>query len=86
MNSEPWAFVVVRDRRLLRRLSDRAKLHLLPAHGADPRIERYRDALADPDFEIFYGAPALIVICSLSLLKTRSGYSDGAVHRTSQRL
>jgi nitroreductase len=64
MNSQPWAFVVVRDRRLLRSLSDRAKLHLLQAHGADPRIERYRDVLADPDFEIFYGAPALIVICS----------------------
>lgn len=64
MNAQPWAFAIVQDRTLLRSLSDRAKRHLLDAHGGDPRMDRYRTELSDPAFEIFYGAPALIVICA----------------------
>ena len=64
MNAQPWAFAVVEDRALLQRISDRAKAHLLKIAGADPKIAHYRDRLADPAFDIFYGAPALIVICA----------------------
>jgi nitroreductase len=64
MNSQPWAFAIVQDRALLRSLSDRAKRHLLDTFTGDPRMERYRNVLSDPQFEIFYGAPALIVICA----------------------
>lgn len=64
MNSQPWSFAIIQDRALLRSLSDRAKAHLLQAHGGDPRIGRYRDVLSDPGFDIFYGAPTLIVICA----------------------
>jgi nitroreductase len=64
MNAQPWAFAIVEDRALLRSLSDRAKAHLIEAYGNDPRMDRYWDVLSDPGFEIFYGAPALIVICA----------------------
>jgi nitroreductase len=64
MNSQPWAFAVVEDRALLQRISERAKAHLLRIAAADPKIAHYRDRLADPAFDIFYGAPALIVICA----------------------
>jgi nitroreductase len=64
MNAQPWAFIIVQDRALLRSLSDRAKRHLLCAYAGDPRMDRYRDVLSDPQFDIFYGAPALIVICA----------------------
>lgn len=64
MNAQPWAFVVVQDRPLLRSLSDRAKAHLTGEYANDPRMARYRDVLSDPAFDIFYGAPTLIVICA----------------------
>ena len=69
MHLEPWAFVIVQDRALLKKLSDRAKLLVTP-HG-DPHRELSRTAeaphlpamLADPAFNIFYDAGTLIVIC-----------------------
>lgn len=60
MHQEPWAFVVVQDRALLQRYSDRAKV--LASH-AGPRL----DLLANPAFNIFYDAGTLIVICGKPL-------------------
>jgi len=72
MHLEPWVFVVVDDRATLRRYSDRAKrewvtdvtahreLHL----GASRDSERaFAQQIVSPDFDIFYNAPTLIVIC-----------------------
>jgi nitroreductase len=64
MNRQPWSFVVVANRALLRRCSERAKAHLLASLAANPLLGGYRDMLAAPDFNIFYNAPALIVICA----------------------
>jgi nitroreductase len=64
MNAQPWAFAVIQNRTLLRSLSDRTKAHLLKTYAGDPRFERYRRELSDPDFEIFYGAGTLIVVCA----------------------
>jgi nitroreductase len=65
VNEQPWFFVVVEDPELLSRVSREAKSHLLRASppGLAPHL---RDRLADPDFDIFYGAPALIVIASVA--------------------
>ena len=67
---EPWAFVVVQDRALLKRISDRAKTlaaralpnghHELPRTASAPRTAAL---FADPAFNIFYDAGTLIVIC-----------------------
>jgi nitroreductase len=69
MHLEPWAFVVVQDRALLKKLSDRAKAVVAP-HGESHReLSRAAEAphlpalLADPAFNIFYDAGTLIVIC-----------------------
>jgi nitroreductase len=66
---EPWAFVVVQDRALLKRISDRAKT-LAAGISSDGHRELPRTAssrapamLADPAFNIFYDAGTLIVIC-----------------------
>ncbi len=64
MNAQPWAFAVVQNRALLRGLSDRAKAHLLKTYAGDPRLERYRGKLSNPDFGIFYEAGTLIAICA----------------------
>jgi nitroreductase len=72
LHAEPWAFVVVQDRSLLKRLSDRAKgkwtdeaSHYRDLHPlGDPAMSRtFAERMSDPDFCIFYDASTLIVIC-----------------------
>jgi nitroreductase len=70
MHQEPWAFVIVQDRALLATLSTRSKT--LAANRTDHHeLARDRDTrlpamFADPNFDIFYQAPTLIVICAKS--------------------
>lgn len=66
MHLEPWAFVVVQDRALLRRLSDHAK-ELLRDPAVSHRGAHELGMLADPGFNIFYDAGTLIVICGRPL-------------------
>lgn len=61
MNGQPWGFSIVQDRARLKGYSDRAKALVLAAIG-DPKSSRYAARLADPEFNIFYDAGALIAI------------------------
>jgi nitroreductase len=64
MHLEPWAFVVVQDRAVLKRLSDRAKLIARDDASHRDLVRAPRPSpLADPEFNIFYDAGTLIVIC-----------------------
>jgi nitroreductase len=73
MHLEPWAFVVVQDRALLKKLSDRAKMVVAPQGDPHRELSRAAEAphrpavLADPAFNIFYDAGSLIVICGKSM-------------------
>lgn len=61
VNEQPWCFTVVQEQPTLDRISSRAKAHLLAApSGSLPA--RLHDMLRNPDFQIFYHAPALVVI------------------------
>jgi nitroreductase len=66
MNVQPWSFIVVRNPVLLQEISDGAKDHLLATMQSDPaagaQARRLHATLADPAFQVFYHAPALIVI------------------------
>ena len=62
VNQQPWTFTIVRDQPTLDRLSDAAKAHLLSAMAADPHAEQFRARVSDPQFQIFYHAPVLILI------------------------
>ncbi|MDE2296418.1 MAG: nitroreductase [Gammaproteobacteria bacterium] len=65
LNEQPWLFTVVQDRDLLAQVSTSAKAHALRESAVEfPRSLRER--LAQPDFDLFYRAPALIVIASQS--------------------
>jgi len=64
MNRQPWSFVVVTKRAVLERCSEQAKRHMLASLSANPHLAGYREHLASPSFNIFYNAPALIVICA----------------------
>lgn len=62
VNRQPWLFTIVRDRGLLARISDEAKAHLLRTSPAALASHHFLHILNDPKFDIFYGAPVLIVI------------------------
>ncbi len=65
MNRQPWRFTVVRDQRLLDRVSRGAKRHLLEHLPPDDGEDQLDETLRDPDFQIFYHAPALILISAV---------------------
>ncbi len=64
VNEQSWSFTVVQDRQLLERISTDSKAHMLrqplpPAHSS-----HFQQLLQSPEFDIFYHAPALIIISS----------------------
>jgi nitroreductase len=60
INEQPWHFTVVRDQRKLDLISQLAKQYMLTTQAAVP--DHLRAMLTNPDFQIFYHAPALMVI------------------------
>lgn len=62
VNQQPWTFTVVRDQGVLNRISSDAKAHMLATMPAGADADRFRAPLRDPQFHIFYHAPALILI------------------------
>jgi len=62
MNEQPWSFCVVRDARVLADISRRAKQHMLTTTPAGLLSHHFEEILSDAAFDIFYHAPALIVI------------------------
>lgn len=64
LNRQPWSFVVATNRPKLHRCSEQAKAHTLALLSANPHLAGHRDLLASPSFNIFYNAPALIIICA----------------------
>src|SRR5271169_2668960 len=66
VNDQPWAFTVVRDQGLLDRISREAKVHMLETMPPGSRSEHFRARLSDPDFNIFYHAPALVIISAVA--------------------
>lgn len=73
LHEEPWVFVVIQDRDLLKTYSDRAKgtwtgaardhADLHPSSGGSAG-EAFAKRFANPDFCIFYNAGTLILICA----------------------
>lgn len=62
-NRQPLKFIIVRDRELIRRLSDESKKRLLDDLLLDPSspLKQYETALRDGRFNVFYNAPALVL-------------------------
>lgn len=64
VNAQPWAFVVVQDPALLKRISDRAKRATLARVRPGTPLWDQRSMLEDPAFNVFYDATTLIVLCA----------------------
>lgn len=63
-NCQPWAFVVVQDQDLLRRISDRSKQLALAVMQPESPLWALRDVLADSNHSVFHDACAVVVVCS----------------------
>lgn len=57
-NEQPWIFTVLRDQALLDRISREAKAYML----ATIQAGQFLPLLQDDNFQIFYHAPALVLI------------------------
>ena len=62
MNEQPWHFTVITDTDLMGEISTHAKAFMLKGVASMPRSGHFQDILGDPHFNIFYNAPALLVI------------------------
>lgn len=61
-NNQPWHFVVISDRDKLRSYSDAAKTAWLATLEDHPHMQQYEEFIRDPDYNIFYNAPALVIV------------------------
>ncbi|HEY1411117.1 MAG TPA: nitroreductase family protein [Rhodopila sp.] len=66
VNAQSWDLTVIRSAALLDRISDASKAYALTAMAPGTLPPHLRERLEDPDFHIFYHAPALIVIAARS--------------------
>ncbi|HMK78871.1 MAG TPA: nitroreductase [Xanthobacteraceae bacterium] len=66
VNQQPWSFTVVRDKALLAQISREAKAHMLKKTPAALLSHHFQEILGDSAFNVFYDAPALVVIASLA--------------------
>jgi len=63
-NKQPWSFIIIRNRQMMKRLSDESKKNILQGISADPSgpLSGYKQVLEDPGFNVFYNAPGLVYI------------------------
>ncbi len=64
VNEQGWIFSVVRDANVLGYISQHAKAYMMANTPSERMSPHFTEVLGDPGFDIFYGAPALIVIAS----------------------
>jgi nitroreductase len=65
VNQQPCSFCVVRDKALLAKISREAKAHMLNSSPVGLMSHHFQEILNDPNFDIFYGAPALMLISTV---------------------
>jgi nitroreductase len=78
-NGQPWRFIIVTSRDLIKRLSDESKKNLLSyiEKSSDSPSKKYEAALRNPEFNVFYNAPCLVYIVGPK--QTRNLYVDCAL-------
>ncbi len=64
-NRQTWRFIVINDRETIGRLSEESRSNLVAELDSNPSsyVQRYEAALRNPEFNVFYNAPSLVIIC-----------------------
>ncbi len=70
-NEQPWKFIIVNDKEMLRKISDESKRNILARIATHPNdyAKKYKGMLRNASFNVFYNAPCLVMILGLSHLK-----------------
>jgi nitroreductase len=70
-NEQPWKFIIVNNRGLIRRISDESKKNILAriALNQNDYAKKYEKMLSNEAFDIFYNAPTVIYIIGNAGLK-----------------
>jgi nitroreductase len=66
-NRQPWAFIVITNKDLMKRCSDESKMNILLEIDRHPNstLSGYKMILQNKEFNVFYNAPCLIYIAGL---------------------
>ena len=70
-NGQPWKFIIVNNRDMISRISNESKKNILERIASNPNdsAKRYEKMLQNESFNVFYNAPALILVLGESSLK-----------------
>ena len=70
-NEQPWKYIIVNDKDMLKRISDESKKNFLARIAANPEdyAKKYQGMLRNESFNVFYNAPSLVMILGNSDLK-----------------
>ncbi len=71
-NGQPWRFIIVSNRDLIKRLSDESKENIISyiEKNPDSPIKNYETTLRKQNFNIFYNAPCLVFIVGSRKVRT----------------
>jgi len=63
-NGQPWQFIIVSRKDMMKRLSDESKRSLLSDLAQNPEspVKKYEEILRNGDFNVFYNAPCVVYI------------------------
>lgn len=63
-NRQEWRFVIIKNRDMMKRISDDCKYNVLKDIEANPNLyeSRYRKSMENEAYNVFYNAPCLIII------------------------
>jgi len=70
-NEQPWKFIIVNNREMIKRISDESKKNLLTRIANNPNdyAKKYLRMLENEAFNVFYNAPCLVMILGECYLK-----------------
>jgi nitroreductase len=66
VNAQPCAFCVTRDKKVLATISQEAKAYVVKTTPVGLMPHHFKEILNDPNFNIFYNAPVLILISTIA--------------------
>jgi nitroreductase len=63
-NRQPWKFIVVNNKAMLKKISDNSKKVLIAGIEKDPNspMQRYLETLKKEEYNVFYNAPCAVII------------------------
>ncbi|HUN55377.1 MAG TPA: nitroreductase family protein [Smithella sp.] len=63
-NKQPWSFIVIKNKTIMKRISDESKKNILALMDEKPGsfLPEFKPIMAHKDFYVFYDAPCLVYI------------------------